>query len=90
MHGMQGIFFTGIRMGGVLLIVITLGLLLMFIIRALGAGGIFRRDKQADAEEARMIQEIFNGLSRMEERVEALETILSERRKKDTLNDEIL
>ena len=31
-----------------------------------------------------MIQDIFNGLSKMEERVEALETILIERQKKST------
>ena len=33
------------------------------------------------AEEAKMIQEIYTGLSRMEERVEALETILLDREK---------
>ena len=33
------------------------------------------------AEEAKMIQEIYQGLSRMEERVEALETILLDQEK---------
>ncbi len=33
------------------------------------------------AEEAKMIQEIYKGLSRMEERVESLETILLDQRK---------
>ena len=38
----------------------------------------FRGDQSAgdQAEETKMIQEIYKGLSRMEERVEALETIL--------------
>ena len=31
------------------------------------------------AREAQMIQEIYNGMSRMEERIEALETILLEK-----------
>ena len=34
------------------------------------------------AEEAKMIQEIYTGLSRMEERVEALETILLDQEKR--------
>ena len=34
------------------------------------------------AEEAKMIQEIYSGLSRMEERVEALETILLDQEKR--------
>lgn len=35
----------------------------------------------AQAEETKMIQEIYKGLSRMEERVEALETILLDHEK---------
>jgi phage shock protein B len=35
------------------------------------------------AEEAKMIQEIYKGLSRMEERVEALETILLDHEKRN-------
>jgi len=36
-----------------------------------------------EADETRMMQEIYHGLSRMEKRVEALETILLERARKD-------
>lgn len=41
----------------------------------------FRGGQSADdqAEEAKMIQEIYKGLARMESRVEALETILLDR-----------
>ncbi len=39
-------------------------------------GGSIRRREQLNADETRLIQEIHQGLSRMEERVEALETIL--------------
>jgi len=41
-------------------------------------GGLSARSREAQGEEARMIQEIYQGLSRMEARVEALETILME------------
>jgi phage shock protein B len=43
-----------------------------------GIGKISRRSDLADGE-AQLIQEIHNGLLRMEERVEALETILLDR-----------
>ncbi len=43
-----------------------------------GAG---RRDHHA--EDSRMIQETYQGLSRLEERIEALETILHDRKRED-------
>jgi phage shock protein B len=43
------------------------------------SGGISRTDRKQQAEETKMIQEIYQGLSRMDERVEALETILLDR-----------
>ncbi len=45
-------------------------------------GGLSARSREAQGEETRMIQEIYQGLSRMEARVEALETILMERKEK--------
>jgi phage shock protein B len=39
-------------------------------------GSSFRGGEHLQAEEARLIQELHRGLSRMEERVEALETIM--------------
>jgi phage shock protein B len=41
-------------------------------------GGAARKDQ---AEDSKIIQEIYQGLGRMEERVEALETILLDRDK---------
>jgi len=38
---------------------------------------------EQDAQEARLIQDIHHGLQRMEQRVEALETILLEKERKD-------
>jgi phage shock protein B len=46
-------------------------------------GGTSRTGQKFQAEEARMIQEIYQGLSRMEKRVEALETIILEHDRKD-------
>jgi hypothetical protein len=41
------------------------------------------QSQQLRAEETRLIQEIYQGLSRMEEKVEVLETILLDRRRKE-------
>ncbi|MDB9823028.1 phage-shock protein [Deltaproteobacteria bacterium] len=43
------------------------------------SGGSSSKDPKAKADETKIIQEIYQGLNRMEERVEALETILIER-----------
>ena len=42
-------------------------------------GGTSPKSQKEHTDEARMIQEIYQGLARMEERVESLETILLER-----------
>ena len=49
------------------------------ILRGDGSG----RSKQRDEEEARLMQEMCQGLEKMEKRVEALETILLDREGKD-------
>lgn len=80
---MTGVLIVATCLGGGILLLATLGLIIIGIIRAAKTGGISQKEKDAHAEETKMIQDIFNGLSKMEERVEALETILIERRKKD-------
>lgn len=40
-------------------------------------------DRAGQAEDARIIQEIYQGLSRLEQRIESLETILAGRRRED-------
>ncbi len=84
---MHGALIIGVGIGGTILLVITIGLVIIGIIRAIRTGGLSKKERQAHAEETRMIQDIFNGLSKMEERVEALETILIERQKKDAKNE---
>ena len=46
-------------------------------------GGATPRGQKNQLNEARIMQEIYQGLARMEERVEALETIIIEREKKE-------
>ncbi len=76
------VFIVAIVFGSVVLILgIIAGTILMGI--RMRHGGGFRADRNAEAEEARMIQEIFHGLSRLEQRVEALETILMDRKGKE-------
>jgi phage shock protein B len=82
---MHGAIIVAICIGGAILTLATLGLIIIGIIRAAKTGGISKKEQASQAEETKMIQDIFNGLSKMEERVEALETILIERRKKNDL-----
>lgn len=59
---------------------------LMVIILAVATAGVIKalrgrdgaQDKESDARETKMIQEMHQGLMRMEQRIEALETILME------------
>jgi len=76
---MHGFFF-----GFVLVPLLVVGGLVFFIARMF-RGAFSRREPQERVDETRMIQEIYNSLSRMEERVEVLETLLLEdgRREKE-------
>ena len=80
---MMGALIIGISIGGAILFIATIGLVIIGIIKTAKTGGLSRNEKQSQAEETRMIQDIYHGLSKMEERVEALETILIERQRKD-------
>lgn len=80
---MHGALIVGIGIGGAILLIATLGLIIIGIIRAAKTGGISKKEKQSLSEETKMIQDIYKGLSKMEERVEALETILMDRQRKD-------
>ncbi len=44
--------------------------------------GLSTSDRQANNDEAMMIQEIYQGLERMEKRIEALETIMMDSQEK--------
>ncbi|OQY51383.1 MAG: phage-shock protein [Desulfobacteraceae bacterium 4572_89] len=80
---MYGALIIGICIGGAILLIVTLGLIIIGIIRSAKTGGISKKEKQVHADETKMIQDIFKGLSKMEERIEVLETILIERQRKE-------
>ena len=79
---MEGALIVSIVFGGIVLALAVLGSTFLITIKIL-KGGFSRKDQMRQNEEARMIQEIYQGLSRMEERVDALETILLDRDPED-------
>ena len=79
---MHGVLIVAIVFGGSVLVLAIIGSTILMAIKIL-KGGLSRKGQRVQSEEARMIQEIYQGLSRMEARVEALETIILERERKD-------
>ncbi len=79
---MQAVFIVAIVIGGIVLALAIIGSTILMAIKII-KGGLSRKGQRLQAEEARMIQEMYQGLSRMEERVEALETIILDRERKD-------
>ena len=79
---MHEVAIVAIVFGSIILILAIIPVTILLAIR-LFKGGLSRTDRKKQAEEAKMIQEIYQGLSRMEERVETLETILLDREKED-------
>ena len=67
---------------GIVLALAVIGGTILMGIRIM-KGGVSPASRKLRAEEARMIQEIYLGLSRMEERIDALETILLDKKRKD-------
>jgi len=64
---------------GFIFVLMTAGILLVGAV-IFGFIKMFTKSGEVNvAREAQMIQEIYNGMSRMEERIEALETILLEK-----------
>jgi len=79
---MNTVFIVAIVFGGLVLALAIVGSTILMAIKII-KGGFSRQGQDVDAEEARMIQEMYQGLSRMEKRVEALETILLDKERKD-------
>ncbi len=79
---MHGTLFLAIIFGGSVLVLAIIGSTILMAIKIL-KGGVSRKGQKFQAQEARTIQEIYQGLSRMEERVEALETLILDRERKD-------
>jgi phage shock protein B len=82
---MHAVLIISIILGGSLLALAIVGSTILMGMKII-KGGISRKGQKFQAEEARMIQEIYQGLSQMEQRVEALETIILDRTRKDRLS----
>lgn len=78
---MHTVLILSIIFGGSILVLAIIGSTILMAINIL-KGGISPKGRRTRAEEARVIQEIYEGLGRMESRVEALETLLMERDRK--------
>jgi phage shock protein B len=79
---MHIIAILAIVFGGSVLALSIIGSTILIAIKII-KGGFSRKGQRLQSEEAKMIQEIHKGLKRMEERVEALETIILERERKE-------
>jgi len=79
---MHAALILSIIFGGTILALAIIGSTILMAIKIL-KGGISSKGRRSESEEARIIQEIYEGLGRMESRVEALETLLLERERKD-------
>ena len=67
----------GIVSGGVIVLCLILGIVFLAALKILKGGGKHSR-RGVDPEEAKLMQQIHQGLQRMDDRVESLETLLIE------------
>jgi len=82
---MKEALIVAIVFGSFVLIPAVIGGTILMSIKLL-KGGTARKDQ---AEDSKIFQEIYQGLSRMEKRVEALETILLDQNKKDPKDEKL-
>jgi phage shock protein B len=82
---MHGALILSIIFGGSILILAIIGSTILMAIRII-KGGISRKGQNLQTDETKKIQEIYQGLSRMEKRIEALETIILDRERKDRVS----
>ena len=79
---MTAVFIVAIVFGGIVLsVAIVAGTILMGM--RMRHGGMSKRSRKDQADEARLFQELYQGLQAMEKRVESLETILMDHYRKD-------
>jgi len=79
---MHGALILSIIFGGAIIILTIIGSTVLMGIKIL-KGGVSKKGQRIMDDEARMIQEIYSNMSKMEERVEALETLILDRDRKD-------
>lgn len=78
---MNSVFIVAVFFGGLVLALAIIGSTILIGIRIV-KGGVSRKGQAYQADETRMIQELYQGLTKMEERVDALETILLDQERK--------
>jgi len=79
---MEVVLIIAIVFGGSILALLILGSTVLMAIKII-KGGISSRNKKLEAEEAKIIQEIYRGISSLEERMDVLESVLLDRERKD-------
>jgi phage shock protein B len=79
---MEGALIVSVVFGSAILILAIIAGTILLAIRMI-KGGASSKDRQQQADETRMIQEIYQGMSELENRVESLETILLDSEKKE-------
>ena len=77
---MHSVLIAVIVFGGLILALAVIGSTILMGLKIIRGGAISRGQKE-EADETKMVQEIYQGLADMEDRVEALETILLDREK---------
>lgn len=78
---MEGAIIVGIVFSGIVLCLAIIGATILLGIK-IAKGGISRKSQQSRTADAKMVQEMYQSVTRMEARVEALETILLEKERK--------
>ena len=79
---MEGALIVSVVFGSAVLILAIIAGTILLAIRMI-RGRTSPKDRQQLADEAKMVQEIYQGMSEIENRVESLETILLDKEKKD-------
>lgn len=79
---MHAALMLAIVFGGIILALAIIGSTILMGIKIIKSG-VSRKGQKFQTDETRIIQEIYQGLSRMEGRVEALETIILGQERKD-------
>jgi hypothetical protein len=80
---MTAVIIVTIVFASIVLIIAIISTTILTGIRLRKGGGLSEKDRQHQNEETRMIQEMHSALTKMETRIEALETILFDQFKED-------
>ena len=79
---MSAVIIVAIVFGSIIIAVTVISSSILMGMR-LKHGDISRKNREELSDEAKLIQEIYHGMQKMEERVDALETILMDQKKRD-------